>query len=179
MNSLLLEQAGIQGSLPARENHMKRLLGALAFAALAACTSGPTRYVPALDADDMGYREQRLEQERYRVSFRANPDLRGAQVEDMALRRAAELTIQNGYQWFHVVSRNTDLAGGSYTPSGPTVGIGGSTGSYGSGLGIGLGFNFGSDSRQYEAVIEILMGRGAKPADPNAYDAQQVLSRTM
>ena len=158
---------------------MKRLVATLALLGLAACASAPTRYAPAANANDVGYREQRLEQERYRVSFRANPDLKGAQVEDMALRRAAEITLQSGYQWFHVVSRNTDLAGGSYSPTGPTVGIGGSTGTYGSGLGVGLGFNFGGDSRQYQSTLEILMGRGAKPADPNAYDAQQVLSRTM
>ena len=158
---------------------MKRLLGTLALLALAACASAPTRYGPAANASQMGYREQRLEQERYRVSFRGNPDVKGPQVEDMALRRAAELTVQNGYQWFSVVNRYTDLAGGSYTPTGPTIGVGGSTGSFGSGIGIGLGFNFGGDSRQFESTLEVLMGRGAKPADPNAYDAQQVLSRPM
>ena len=40
-----------------------------------------------------------------------------------------------------------------------------------------LGFNLGGDSRQFESTLEILMGRGAKPSDPSAYDAQQVLSR--
>jgi transketolase N-terminal domain/subunit len=97
----------------------------------------------------------------------------------MALRRAAELTVQNGYQWFNVVSRYTDLADGSYSPTGPTIGIGGSSGSFGSGIGVGVGFNFGGNSRQYEATLEILMGRGAKPADPSTYDAQQVLNRPM
>jgi len=44
----------------------------------------------------MGYREQRLEQERVRASAFQAPNLtsRARQVEDMALRRAAELTIQ-------------------------------------------------------------------------------------
>lgn len=158
---------------------MKRLIAVLALLNLTACASVPTRYIPAAKADDMGYREQRLEQERYRVSFRGNPDLKGPQVEDMALRRAAELTVQNGYQWFSVVSRYTELAGGNYSPTGPTVGIGGSSGSFGSGIGVGVGFNFGGDSRQFESTLEILMGRGAKPAEPNAYDAQQVLSRAM
>ena len=158
---------------------MKKTVAVLAFLALAACTSGPTRYIPALDGDDMGYREQRLEQDRFRVSFRANPDLKAPQVEDMALRRAAELTVQNGYDWFHVVTRSTDLAGGSYQQGGPTVGIGGSSGSYGSSLGIGLGFNLGGDSRQYTSTLEILMGRGEKPSDPNAYNARSVLERPM
>ncbi len=158
---------------------MKRLLGTLALLVLTACASAPTKYVPALKADDAGYREQRLEQERFRVTFRANADLKGPQVEDMALRRAAELTTQNGYDWFTVVTRNTYLADGSYTPSGPTVGLGGFTGSRGGGLGLGLGFNIGGDSRQYETTLEILMGKGAKPSDPNAYDARTVLARPM
>ncbi len=158
---------------------MKRLLGALVILALAACTTAPTRYEPSLKGGDMGYREQRLEQERFRVTFRANADLKGPQVEDMALRRAAELTVQNGYQWFNVVTRNTYLADGSYTPSGPTVGLGGFTGSRGGGLGLGLGFNIGGDSRQYETTLEVLMGNGPKPSDPNTYDAQQVLARMM
>jgi hypothetical protein len=57
--------------------------------------------------------------------------------------------------------------------------IGGSSGYFGSGIGVGFGFNFGGDSRQFESTLEILMGRGAKPADPNTYDAQQVLNRPM
>lgn len=158
---------------------MKHVLSAFALLALAACASAPTKYAAATTSDSVGYREQRLEQERYRVSFRANADLKAPQVEDMALRRAAELTTQNGYDWFHVVTRSTDLASGSYRQAGPTVGIGGSTGSFGSGVGVGLGFNFGGDDRQYQTTMEILMGRGTKPSDPNAYDARQVLSRTM
>lgn len=157
---------------------MKRMIAVLSLGfALAACSSGPTRYIPALDNDDMGYREQRIEEQRYRVSFRANPDMKPAQVEGMALRRAAELTLQNGYQWFHVVSRMTDLAGGSQSGGGPTIGLGGSSGSFGSSVGLGLGFNLGGDSRQYEATVEILMGRGQKPNDPAAYDAYSVLSQ--
>jgi hypothetical protein len=155
---------------------MKRL-AAFAFLALAACATEPTKYGPALDNKAAGYREQRIENERYRVTFLANADLKPPQVEDLAMRRAAEITLQNGAQWFTVVTRSTDLASGQNTPSGPTVGIGGSTGSFGSGVGVGLGFNFGSDTRRYQTTMEILLGRGAKPGDPNAYDAQQVLAR--
>ncbi len=156
---------------------MKRLVGAFAFLALAACATPPTVYGPATGNTGMGYREQRLEAERYRVSFRANADLKPPQVEDLAMRRAAELTQQAGYQWFRVVTRSTDLVSGQNTPSGPSVGIGGSTGSYGSSMGVGLGFTFGSDTRQYQTTMEILLGRGDKPADPQAYDAAQVLAR--
>ncbi|OYW25118.1 MAG: hypothetical protein B7Z44_19660, partial [Caulobacter sp. 12-67-6] len=149
---------------------MKRVIAVLTLGlALAACSSGPTAYGPALDRDGMGFREQRIEDQRYRVSFRANPDMKAPEVENLALRRAADLTLQNGYQWFQVVSRMTDVVGGSQSGGGPTVGIGGGTGSYGSSLGIGLGFALGGDSRQFESTLEILMGRGVKPSDPSAY----------
>lgn len=156
---------------------MKRFIGAFALLALTACATPATVYGPAAASDKMGYRETRIENDRYRVFFRANADLKPPQVEDMAMRRAAELTLAQGYQWFQVVTRNTDWVGGSNTPSGPSVGLGGSTGSYGSSVGLGLGFTFGSDNREYQSVLEVLLGRGSKPTDPNAYDAQQVLNR--
>ncbi|MDP3496029.1 MAG: hypothetical protein Q8R82_23200 [Hyphomonadaceae bacterium] len=156
---------------------MKRLIAAFALLALSACAGAPTVYGPAVASSEMGYREQRLENDRYRVSFRANADLKPPQVEDLALRRAAELALQNGAQWFTVVTRSTDLVSGGQTNSGPSLGIGGSSGSYGSAVGVGLGFNFGADTRQYQTSLEILLGRGAKPSDPAAYDAQQMLDR--
>src|SRR5690349_24954223 len=92
---------------------------------LAGCVSPPTVYGPAATADGMGWRATKIETDRYRVSFRANPDLKGPQVEDLALRRAAEITLQDGYEWFRVVTRNTELVGGR--PNGGTsVGVGGS-----------------------------------------------------
>jgi hypothetical protein len=156
---------------------VKRLVGAFVFLAVAACATPPTVYGPASSNTTMGYREQQLEADRYRVTFRANADLKPPQVEDMAMRRAAEITQQAGYQWFRVVTRSTDLVSGRNTPSGPSVGVGGSTGSYGSSMGVGLGFTFGSDTREYQTTMEILLGRGDKPADPQAYDAAQVLAR--
>jgi hypothetical protein len=44
-------------------------------------------------------------------------------------------------------------------------------------MGVGLGFTFGSDTRQYQTTMEILLGRGDKPADPQVYEAAQVLAR--
>lgn len=156
---------------------MKRLIAAFALLALSACAGAPTVYGPAIASNEMGYREQRLENDRYRISFRANSDLKPPQVEDLAMRRAAEIATQNGAQWFTVVTRSTDLVSGGQTNSGPTVGIGGSSGSYGSAVGVGLGFNFGADTRQYQTTLEVLLGRGAKSSDANAYDAKQILDR--
>jgi hypothetical protein len=152
------------------------LLGLGLSATLAACTTPPTVYGPATATDAMGWRTTRIEADRYRVSFRANPDLKPPQVEDLALRRAAEVTLQDGYEWFRVVTRNTELVGGR--PNGGTsVGVGGSTGSFGSGVGVGIGFDLSPDTRKYETSMEILLGRGGRPVDGNTYDARSVLSR--
>jgi hypothetical protein len=156
---------------------MKRLLlSALAALALGACATAPTAYGPAASADAMGYRSTRIETDRYRVAFRGNPDLKGPQVEDLALRRAAEITVADGYQWFRVVDRHTEQIGGRRN-GGTSVGVGGSSGSYGSGVGLGLSFDLTPDSRRYETSLEILLGKGAKPGDGDAYDAQSVLDR--
>jgi hypothetical protein len=160
---------------------MKRLLlSALAALALAACATAPTVYGPAATADAAGYRSTKIETDRYRVSFRGNPDLKGPQVEDLALRRAAEITLADGYQWFRIVDRHTEQVGGRDRdrPRGG-VGIGGGSGSYGShtSVGLGLSFDLSPDSRKYETSMEILLGRGAKPGDADAYDAQSILDR--
>ncbi|MDP3739084.1 MAG: hypothetical protein Q8R02_16945 [Hyphomonadaceae bacterium] len=144
---------------------------------LSACATPPTVYQPAVSSEDMGWRATKIENDRYRVSFRANADLKGPQVEDMALRRAAEITLADGYQWFRVVNRNTEQVDGRRA-GGTSVGVGGSSGSYGSGVGVGLSFDLSPDSRKYETQLEILLGRGAKPEGVDAYDAQAVLNRT-
>src|ERR1700753_482161 len=95
----------IRPRFPVRRYDMRLRFAAAAPLALsfAACVTPPTVYGPATTADGMGWRATRIETDRYRVSFRGNPDLKGPQVEDLALRRAAEIAIQDGYEWFRVV----------------------------------------------------------------------------
>ena len=156
---------------------MKRLaLAALLGIALVACSTAPTVYAPAASLEDTGYRQTKIEADRYRVSFRANPDLNVSQVQDMALRRAAELTLQDGYEWFRVVTRNTEQIGGR-SGGGTSVGVGGSSGSYGSSVGVGIGFDLSPDSRRYETTMEILLGRGTRPEGADTYDARSILAR--
>jgi hypothetical protein len=74
--------------------------------ALAACAT-PTPYQPA-QPRGFGYSEERLEQNRFRVTFRGNALTRRETVEDYLLYRAAELTLQNAYTHFLVVGRDTE-----------------------------------------------------------------------
>jgi hypothetical protein len=160
---------------------MKRQRAAILAAvviALAACSTAPTVYGPAMTPDAMGWRQQQIETDRFRVSFMANPDLRPPQVEDLAMRRAAEIARDNGASWFRVAARDTELVGGR-RGGGTSVGVGGTTGSFGSGVGVGIGFDLSPDTRHYQASMEILLGRGAKPTNaPDVYDVQPILMRT-
>jgi hypothetical protein len=141
---------------------------------LAACTGTPTPYQQARDG--YGYSEQRIEENRYRVSFAGNSETSRQTVEDYVLYRAAELTVQTGRDWFEVVDRNTVQAYSGYGGS-PAMGVG-----VGGGSGFGVGLSFpvfgGSSSERYTADMDILVHDGAKPQENlNAYDAFAVISR--
>ena len=75
---------------------------------LAACATA-TPYQPAgFNGQRGGYAEQRLEQNRFRVTFAGNSVTSREQVEMSLLLRSAELTAENGFDWFATVNRATD-----------------------------------------------------------------------
>lgn len=166
---------------------MKRLIVvAAATLALAACATA-TPYQPAGPGQRGGYAEQQLESNRYRVSFSGNSVTSRDMVEMGLLLRSAELTVQNGYDWFATVQRATDRDT-SYVGSpdpwfnnyyGPHWGPSWRfyRGGYWSRWDPYWGSNFDvREVTRYEANSEILMGRGPKPAgDPNAFDAREVI----
>lgn len=122
-----------------------------------------------------GFSEQRIESNRYRVSYNGVGDPRP--VADFALLRAADLTTEQGYDWFEVTQSWTDGRPGGAGGLRPSVSIGAGGGRYGgfstSGVGVGLGLNFSGPSPT-STSLEIIMGRGAKPDSPNAYDARAI-----
>lgn len=70
----------------------------------------PTPYQPEVQGQRIhgGYSEVRLGDNRYRVTFDGNTLTSRERVEGYLLYRAAELTVQNGYDWFRIVDRETE-----------------------------------------------------------------------
>ena len=143
------------------------LAGGLLFSG---CASGPAPYGPADDRGGFGYQVQKIESDRLRVSYRARD---AASARDNALRRASEVTLEEGADWFRVVGAYTDAE--QDTGGRTSVSLGGSSGSYGSGVGVGIGIGLGG-GRARETVhdLEILIGSGPKPDGLNVYDARAV-----
>lgn len=153
------------------KTQMKRLaLLSLAALSLAACAT-PTVYQPSARPGAVGYSEYRLEPGRYRVTFHGGNGASPQQVMDYALIRAADLAIAEGYDWFRVSDRFVRGEGGR----GPDLSLGVGGMSFGrhsaTGVGVGTGFDL-SGGPQMEATIEVMMGRGPKPAGLDVYDAR-------
>ncbi|MFI4964885.1 MAG: CC0125/CC1285 family lipoprotein [Caulobacterales bacterium] len=155
---------------------MKRLiLPVFAALALSACASPqPMAYQPAAAPRAVGFSEYRIEPGRYRVTFQGSPGAPRSQVSDYALRRAADLTLADGYDWFRVTERTVSWDGRE-SGSSLSVGVGGASFGRGSALGVGLGtaFNLGGGPA-LTATLEVLMGKGPKPQDGDVYDARGV-----
>lgn len=159
-------------------NRLTLPLIAAAGLALSACAS-LAPYGAQATAGGQGYAEQRIESNRFRVSY--NGVGAPGPVADMALLRAAELTTAEGYDWFEVTRSWTDgrpdSAGGMRPSVGVSYGSGRSSGRYGSysssGVGVGVGLDFSGPSAT-STTLEVVMGSGARPDRPNAYDARAV-----
>ena len=159
-------------------NRLTLPLIAAAGLALSACAS-LAPYGAQMAPGGQGYAEQRIESNRFRVSY--NGVGAPGPVADMALLRAAELTMAEGYDWFevtqHWIDGRPDSAGGMRPSVGVSYGAGRSSGRYGSysssGVGLGVGLNFSGPSVT-STTLEVVMGSGARPDRPNAYDARAV-----
>jgi hypothetical protein len=181
---------------------MKRLLVTLAAAAalggaLAGCAT-PTPYQPNIPgtAQSGGYSEVRIEPNRFRVTFSGNSLTSRQTVESYLLYRSAELTVAQGYDWFEAADRHTDKRTDYYASPDPfyaspyyhTWGYGfrPSWRYYRGGFGWRTWDPWGRDPfwggmdiqqvNQYQATAEIVLGRGAKPNNPSAFDARAVLN---
>ena len=175
------------------------IIASLALAGLLAACTTATPYQPNIPGQSVsgGYSEQRIEPNRFRVNFAGNSLTSRETVEGYLLYRAAELTVEQGYDWFSIVDRNTEADRRTYIERDPFYSpwYGPSYGYwrpywryYGGGYGWRTwdpywGSPFWSDSidvrtvTKFEASAEVIMHRGPKPADdPRAFDARAVVA---
>lgn len=145
---------------------------------LAACATGPSPY-RAANGDSFGYSEQKIESNRYRVTYTGDSLTDRQTVENYLIYRAAELTLETGHDYFIVQSQGTErrdrVAGGFISPRYP--------GFYYS---IGPSYYwhrnrlFHYDTyrvvERYEASAVIKVYEGEVPEDDaSAYDARDVI----
>jgi hypothetical protein len=156
---------------------------------LSACeTATPYQPLQKGSAVSGGFTDQRLDDNHYVVTFSGNSSTSRQTVETYLLYRAAQLTVQSGFDWFEAVSRHTSKEQTTYINSDPFYGPGyawgywrpawryyggygwGGWGAYGGGATV-------STTQQFQATAEIVMRHGVKPdANPRALDARAVMT---
>ena len=146
---------------------MKRIaLAAACLVLLSACeTTGSARPPP------VGASYQDIDAGRLRVTFRGSSRMSDPEVRDRALLRAAELTLERGYDWFTITDRYGEIA----PPTRPRITVGLGTAAFGrrSAVCVGGSTSFGGEGTFVE-TLEISLGRGPRPPGPDAYDARGV-----
>ena len=152
---------------------------------LTACASAPD-YAPASSARSAGYSETQIEQDRYLVSYRSK-DRDTSEARRNALLRAAELTLQNGYDTFELVSQEANsetdrrleprYAGPDYVTT-RSCGLIGCTERV---TPVAPRDPFPTEVRRDETLVqlEIIMSDKDASVSPSLYDASEVWSLAM
>ena len=139
-----------------------------------------------------GFTDQRLDDNHYRVTFEGNTMTSRETVETYLLYRAAEVTVNSGFDWFQAVDKHTqrdtqtsyiDTWGpGPYGYWRPYWRRWGAYGWGGWGPFWGPYGPYGGPAdvdtvQKFQASADIAMAHGAKPADnPRAMDAREVMN---
>lgn len=147
---------------------------------LAACASNP-KYLPADTANGYGHYSTKLEENRYRIVFNGRQTTGLNTTRDYALLRAAELTLQEGYDWFRIVDRETSSSSRGTVE--PAMGFAYERAYY-SETRCGLlacsrwerprnyiytEVNSARPQTTHSHALEIVMGAGAMPTDGDSY----------
>lgn len=161
---------------------MKKLLIVVCASLLSACAS-QSAYMAADGSRDYGYSENQLTENRYRVHFKGNGRTGSDEVKDMALLRAAELTLLNDYDWFRVVNQETDQQTSTTqqasTTLGPNQRVFTDCGLLGCTTTVtpaytGVQVVSTRDIDRYNTSIEIVMGKGELEDSTAAYNALEI-----
>ncbi len=174
-----------------KPHRWRTLLAPVAAALVVTACATATPYQPlGTRGSSGGFAEQRIEANRYRVTFLGNDYTSRARVENYLLYRAAELTLANGYDGFTIVHRDTDKDVDIRTYPGAGYGYYPGWRPYWRYYGGRFGWRhwdpwygdpFWGDTmdvrtvERYEATAEIVMFRGRR-ADAASFDARQVIA---
>ena len=172
------------------------LAGAAALA-LTGCAASVTPYQPAgAGRTSGGYSDIRLSEDRYRVTFAGNQFTSRDTVEGYLLYRAAELTLEQGHDWFRILDEELEHEVRERVVPDPFYDPWYGYGYwrpywryYGRGVGWrswypGYGDPFWASHvdvqtvERFEASAEIALGRGPMPTDGGKlFDAREVVAR--
>lgn len=155
----------------------RHIVGAMAALVIASCASVPI-YERAEDLNDFGYSDQKIEENRYRVSYNGDASTPRAMVENYLLYRMSEITLEQDYDYFKVIDTDTECHteyrtmadepcthSNVYSPMFPYCGFG-----Y-----VCNPSQTIREIKRYEAVASMTLHNGEKPAeDPYAFSAQAV-----
>jgi hypothetical protein len=162
--------------------HTGAIIAILLIGALTTCSSQQT--YRAADRGGFGYTERQITEDQYRINFKARGDDTGRAM-DYAMLRASELTMQKGFDWFDIASRDTLVNRERVTPAVHT------------GFGVGYqtvrdcgvltcrtyqrptqqyqsSMHLGDSRSEVEVIMEIRMGKGMRPSNDQSYDAREV-----
>jgi len=98
-------------------------LAVLLLAGCALISPIPTPYGPY--GNTGGYGETKIQDNVFKVAFSGNAYTSSGQVENFALLRSAEVTIENGYRYFVIVDRGTETQTDTKVWSSPDFVFGG------------------------------------------------------
>jgi len=141
------------------------LLGCLL---LAGCSSAPV-YRAAASPSDYGYRDTALTSSRFQVRFSGGYGVARETVENLALLRAAQVSLAHGSPRFRVVSSNTDSIT-DYDRPRVSVGYGRGFGYWGTGIGVSHSYAYA----RYETILEIQLGADLPKQGEHIYNAREV-----
>jgi len=153
---------------------VRRLSAAIAASVviLAGCEGVPP-YQPSQGPGDIGYSDQQLAGNRYRVTYTGSSATRREAVENYLLLRSAEVTLKAGYRFFLFDTRDTKAKTTYHSDFAGWPG----TGWYWHSWPYGPERDFTAfPMTRYEAYAEIvLLTDEQAKAEPRAVNAQEVL----
>lgn len=148
----------------------RHLATAVISLSLAACATA-TPYQP--ETEGRGYAEQKLESNRYKVTFAGNSQTSKKTVENYLLYRAAEVTLANDYDYFIMAQQGTDAE----TRYSQTFSGFNNFGFYSwyprTSIGIGVGSSIPSTEYMAEANIVMFKGKKAE-GEVKAFNAREI-----